>query len=116
LLSALHDSTGFQKALEANDGPASSMASDWPYAGYRLGVFSTGEEPQLEGPSGLGGFVRFYPVTALAEAGAHVDTFANWHSNVVVVRELVTGQQPMSAEEYRDVLVSQLNSLALAHA
>ncbi|KVE84736.1 hypothetical protein WI99_18810 [Burkholderia cepacia] len=50
------------------------------------------------------------PVNALAEAGAHVDTVANWHSNVVVDRELITGQQPMSAPEFGDVLVAKLNA------
>jgi putative intracellular protease/amidase len=73
-------------------------------------VFSTGEEQQLEGPNGLGGNVQFYPVNALAEAGAHVDTVANWHSNVVVDRELITGQQPMSAPEFGDVLVAKLKA------
>jgi putative intracellular protease/amidase len=58
---------------------------------------------------GWGGYVQFYPVNALAEAGAHVDTFANWHPNVVVDRELITGQQPMSAEEFGNTLVSKLN-------
>ncbi len=53
--------------------------------------------------------MQFYPVNALAEAGAHVDTFANWHPNVVVDRELITGQQPMSAEEFGNTLISKLN-------
>ena len=45
-----------------------------------------------------------------AEAGAHVDTVANWHSNVVVDRELITGQQPMSAPAFGDMLVEKLNA------
>jgi len=110
LLSTLSDPDAFVKSLIANDGKANSLAAGWPYAGYRVTVFSTGEEEQLEGPSGLGGNVQFYPVNALAEAGAHVDTVANWHSNVIVDRELITGQQPMSAPEFGDVLVKQLNA------
>jgi putative intracellular protease/amidase len=55
------------------------------------------------------GYVQFYPVNALAEAGAHVDTFTNWHRNVVVDRELITGQQPMFAEESGNALVAKLN-------
>ncbi|MGU7855175.1 hypothetical protein ACV22X_20795 [Burkholderia orbicola] len=35
---------------------------------------------------------------------------ANWHSNVVVDRELITGQQPMSAPEFGDVLVAKLKA------
>lgn len=110
LLSTLQDPDAFIASMVANDGKANSLAKGWPYAGYRLTVFSTGEEQQLEGPNGLGGNVQFYPVNALAEAGAHVDTLANWHSNVVVDRELITGQQPMSAPEFGDVLVAKLNA------
>jgi putative intracellular protease/amidase len=109
LLSTLSDSGAFQKALISGDGSASSLAQNWPYAGYHVTIFSTGEEEALEGPKGLGGYVQFYPVNALAEAGAHVDTFTNWHPNVVVDRELITGQQPMSAEEFGNTLVTKLN-------
>jgi putative intracellular protease/amidase len=110
LLSALNDPDAFVASLVANDGKANALAKGWPYAGYRLTVFSTGEEQQLEGPNGLGGSVQFYPVNALAEAGAHVDTIANWHSNVIVDRELITGQQPMSAPEFGDTLVAKLKA------
>lgn len=110
LLSTLSDPGAFIASMIAGDGKANGLAAGWPYAGYRVTVFSTGEEEQLEGPSGLGGNVQFYPVNALAEAGAHVDTVANWHSNVIVDRELITGQQPMSAPEFGDVLVKQLNA------
>lgn len=110
LLSALNDPDAFIAAMIAGDGKANSLATGWPYAGYRMTVFATGEEQQLEGLSGLGGNVQFYPVNALAEAGAHVDTVANWHSNVIVDRELITGQQPMSAPEFGDILVRQLKA------
>lgn len=112
LLSALQDPDAFVASLIANDGKANSLAKGWTYAGYRVTVFSTGVEQQLEGPNGLGGNVQFYPVNALAEAGAHVDSVANWHSNVVVDRELITAQQPMSAPEFGDVLVTKLNARA----
>lgn len=72
-------------------------------------MFSTGEEQALEGP-GLGGNVQFYPVNALAEAGAHVESVANWHSNVVIDRELIIGQKPMSAPAFGDALVAKLNA------
>lgn len=110
LLSALPDAQAFTQSMIANDGKANSLANGWPYAGYRLTIFSTGEEQALEGPNGLGGNVQFYPVNALAEAGAHVDTVANWHSNVIVDRELITAQQPMSAAEFGDTLVAKLNA------
>jgi putative intracellular protease/amidase len=108
LLSTLPDPDAFVASMIAGDGKANGLAKGWPYAGYRVTVFSTGEEQQLEGPSGLGGNVQFYPVNALAEAGARVESVANWHSNVIVDRELITGQQPMSATEFGDVLVAKL--------
>jgi putative intracellular protease/amidase len=110
LLSTLADSEAFQQALADRTGAANSLAKDWPYAGYRLTVFSTGEEQYLENAGALGGFVRYYPTAALAEAGAHVDTVADWHSNVIVDRELITGQQPMSATEFGDVLLQKLGA------
>jgi putative intracellular protease/amidase len=108
LLSTLSDSEAFQKALADKTGAANGLAKDWPYAGYRLTVFSTGEEQYLENAGALGGFVQYYPTAGLAEAGAHVDTVADWHSNVIVDRELITGQQPMSATEFGDVLLKKL--------
>ncbi len=112
LLSTLPDPDAFVASMIAGDGKANGVAKGWPYAGYRVTVFSTGEEEQLEGPNGLGGYVQFYPVNALAEAGARVESVANWHSNVVVDRELITGQQPMSAPEFGDVLVAKLKQHA----
>jgi putative intracellular protease/amidase len=109
LLSALRDPDAFIASMIANDGNANSLAAGWPYAGYHATIFSTGEEQALEGAGGLGGNVQFYPVNALAEAGARVETIANWHSNVVVDRELITAQQPMSAPEFGDVFVAKLN-------
>jgi putative intracellular protease/amidase len=109
LLSALPDPDAFIVSMIAGDGKASSLNTGWPYSGYRLTVFATGEEQALEGPGGLGGRVQYYPVNALAEAGARVETIANWHPNVVVDRELITGQQPMSAPAFGDALVAKLN-------
>ncbi|MCB8878845.1 type 1 glutamine amidotransferase domain-containing protein [Acidisoma cellulosilytica] len=111
LLSTLPDAPAFVASMIANDGKANALAQGWPYAGYRMTVFSTGEEQVLEGPGPLyiGGNVQFYPVNALAEAGARVISVANWHSNVVIDHELITGQQPMSASALGDVLVTRLN-------
>jgi putative intracellular protease/amidase len=112
LLSTLSDPDAFIASMAAGDGKANSLAKGWPYAGYRVTVFSTGEEEALEGPNGLGGDVQFYPVNALAEAGARVESVANWHPNVVVDHELITGQQPMSAPEFGDTLVARLKQHA----
>jgi putative intracellular protease/amidase len=112
LLSTLSDPDAFIASMAASDGKANSLAKGWPYAGYHVTVFSTGEEEALEGPNGLGGNVQFYPVNALAEAGARVESVANWHPNVVMDHELITGQQPMSAPEFGDTLVARLKQHA----
>jgi putative intracellular protease/amidase len=47
-----------------------------------------------------------------AEVRPDEGSVANWHSNVVVDHELITGQQPMSAPELGDVLVAKLKQHA----
>lgn len=110
LLSTLPDPDAFIASMVAHDGKANSLAKGWPYAGYHVTVFSTSEEQYLENAGALGGNVQYYPAFALAEAGAHVEAVADWHSNVVVDRELITAQQPMSAPEFGDVLVAKLKA------
>jgi putative intracellular protease/amidase len=112
LLSALPDPAAFQKAMIAGDFEASSkLATGWPYAGYRLTVFSSAEEHKIEGASGqLGGSVLFYAADALAQAGAHVDRVAAWQSNVVEDRELVSGEQPFSSDAVGTAFVAKLRA------
>jgi putative intracellular protease/amidase len=90
---------------------AARLASGWPYAGYHLTVFSSGEEHAIEGASGqLGGSVLFYAADALAQAGAHVDRVGAWQVNVVQDLELVSGQQPFSSDAFGDAFVAKLNN------
>jgi putative intracellular protease/amidase len=112
LLSTLADPGAFRTAMIAGDfTTANKLAAGWPYAGYRLTVFSSGEEHAIEGASGqLGGSVQFYAADALAEAGAHIDRLAAWHVNVVEDRELVSGQQPFSSDAFGDAFVAKLNA------
>jgi len=64
-----------------------------------------GEDTNQKNAGALGHHVQNHPVAALAEAGAHVDTAADCHGNVIIDRELVIGQQPMSAAEFAEVLL-----------
>ncbi|VVD59108.1 type 1 glutamine amidotransferase domain-containing protein [Pandoraea anhela] len=116
LLSTLSDPVAFRKAIIAGDTNATSqIAKGWPYAGYRLTTFSSGEEKFIEGPGAqLGGSVQFYAADALAEAGAHVDRVAAWQPNVVEDRELVSGQQPFSSEAFGDAFVAKLKTASKA--
>lgn len=110
LLAAVADPVGFRAALVAGDPyTAASLAGDWPYAGYRVTGFSTAEEAAIEGEGNqLGGQVQFYLPAALAQAGAHVDSTALWNPSVIVDRELVSGQQPFSAEAFAAAFVAKL--------
>ncbi|MFZ4876482.1 type 1 glutamine amidotransferase domain-containing protein [Janthinobacterium sp. Mn2066] len=112
LLSTLSDPLAFRKALIAGDIESTSkIAAGWPYAGYRLTVFSSAEEKFIEGPKAqLGGYVQFHAADALAEAGAHVDRVAAYHPNVVEDRELVSGEQPFSSDAFGDAFVARLDS------
>ncbi|MFJ5295452.1 type 1 glutamine amidotransferase domain-containing protein [Pseudomonas sp. NPDC088368] len=110
LLAAAHDPVALDKALiSGDDNAVKSLAKGWPYAGYKVSVFSKGEEQQIE-PGQLKGSVLFYNDDALAKAGAVVDNGEAWKPHVVVDRELVTAQQPFSDHEFGQKLVTALNA------
>lgn len=87
----------FRAALIAGDKvKASECAQGWIYAGYRMTVFSASEERAAE-DSLLHGKLYFNMPDALALAGATVSTDAEDSApDVVVDRELITGQNPSS--------------------
>lgn len=105
LLSALPDAPGFVSALEAGQPPA---RSDWSYSGYKVAVISNREE-ELAKPLLKGGEMKFYPQSALQQAGAQLSVeVAPWATNVVVDRELITGQNPASALAVGQALLTRL--------
>lgn len=110
LLSALPDAQAFVTGMVAGDTAVLERASkNWPYVGYRMTVFGTAEERMAE-QSQLNGKVLFYPAEALAEAGAIVESGKAWHNHVVQDRELITGRQPFSDEEFTRVFIAALNA------
>ena len=109
LLSTLPEAGRFQRAMiQGDDAAQGKRSAGWPYAGYRMTVFSTAEERMVE-PGMLGGPVAFYPGEALAAAGARDEYAGKWLSEVVQDRELITGQQPFSDEALSDLLIKALN-------
>ncbi|SDO70345.1 Putative intracellular protease/amidase [Rhodoferax sp. OV413] len=113
LLSTLPEAAKFQSSLIAGDTTAvKNLSKGWTYAGYKLSVFATSEEKQIEGSAQLGGQVLFYPDAALAAAGATIQNGADWQPNVVVDRELITGQQPLSADVFGKALMAKLATQA----
>jgi putative intracellular protease/amidase len=116
LLSTLKNPKAFRRAItKGNLRRLAELTEGWPYAGYRMTVFSTEEEKAIEGAGNrLGGYVPFYVANALARAGAHVEHAAPWQSKVVEDRELVTGQQPFSAEAFADAFVMKLSQAGVS--
>jgi|CXWL01.1.fsa_nt_gi putative intracellular protease/amidase len=113
LLSAMSDPDSFVAALEKGDAAATAaLSKGWIYKGYSMAIFTTAEEKQEE-PEGtdnaLGGYVKFYPDAAMESAGARVRRASKWTSNVVVDRELITGQNPMSDKALAAALVKALD-------
>lgn len=105
LLSTLADASAFTRQLESGN---TAKASDWTYAGYQFTVISNQEEELAKGLLN-GGAMKFYPQTALEQAGGVYRSNASpWTANVVIDRELVTGQNPGSALEVGKVLLERL--------
>lgn len=107
LLSTLPGNAAFVQRMERdNRAPA---PADWIYAGYQVTVISNDEEEQAKAALN-GGRMKFYPQTALQQAGVQYRSNAQpWQSNVVVDRELITGQNPASAQDVAKVLLERLD-------
>jgi putative intracellular protease/amidase len=114
LLSAMPDTEEYDQALVAGNASAATLRAlshGWLYAGYKITVFSKTEEQQIELPQ-LDGHLPDYNDEALAYAGAKIQNAAPWKPNVVVDREVITGQQPFSDHAFADVLLAKLNAKA----
>jgi putative intracellular protease/amidase len=108
LLSTLPETEKYNKELVAGHWPAlAKLAHDFPYAGYKIAVFSKAEEKMIEGPQ-LGGPAPYYNDEALAAAGLKVENNTPWQPKVVQDRELITGQQPFSDHAFADALIAKL--------
>ncbi|MEP7455035.1 type 1 glutamine amidotransferase domain-containing protein [Phyllobacterium sp. SB3] len=108
LISTLPDAARFDQALNSGDMAAlPQLAHDFPYAGYRVAIFSKAEEQEIEAPQ-LGGPAPYYNDEAMTAAGANVQNAEPWHPNVVQDRELITGQQPFSDSAFADALLAKL--------
>lgn len=107
LLSTLPNAQQFVDSLEA--GKSTAKPQDWIYDGYKMTVFSNEEEEAGKGWLG-GGEMKFYPQSALELAGGQYSQSADvWHPNVVVDRELITGQNPASAIEVAQAIISRFD-------
>jgi putative intracellular protease/amidase len=106
LISTLPDAKGFTKQLETM-GTAKADGK-WIYAGYKLTVLSNDEEELAKGLLG-GGQMKFYPQTALEQAGAqHSKAEKPFATHLVTDRELITGQNPASALSVAEEMLKRL--------
>ena len=112
VLRLLHDEGRIVAAI--GHGPAALLSAgggpggEWLFDGFRLTATSDEEEDQT--PIGRQGMVR-YLETALKNAGALFDDAASaWASHVVVDRNLITAQNPMSVNAAADAVLKRLGS------
>lgn len=107
-ISAIADPEAYVEALSSGDfKKAHELAHDWIYRDYPMTIFSKPEEVIAEQRK-LGGQVLYYPDAALKNAGAKMVVKPAGQSNVVVHKELVTGQNPASAEEFAQVFANKI--------
>lgn len=92
--------------LSAGGGPT----GEWLFDGYRLTAFSDEEEDQTRmGRKGM----AWYLETALKNAGAVFDDAPlAWTSHVVCDRNLITAQNPQSADAAADAVLARLGLLS----
>lgn len=110
ILAALPRARDFRAALAAGGkARATGLAQDWPYAGYGMTVFSESEERIAEEHL-LHGKLLFDMPEALRAAGGKVTTNpVDFAPNVVVDRELITGQNPSSDHAIAATLIEALD-------
>jgi putative intracellular protease/amidase len=108
LLAAQTNPASFSQELAGGRTPKSG---NFAYAGYRMTVFSTVEERQVE-QGAFKGRVQYYPEDGLRAAGAAVVVGEPWKSHVIVDRELITGQQPFSDDAFVEAFLTALKARA----
>jgi len=109
LTAALPEAAEYRAALIADDqDEAKALAEGWIYAGYKMTVFSASEEATAEKLL-LHGELYFDMPKALRLAGGEVTTNPkDFAPNVVVDRELITGQNPTSDHPIASSLIKAL--------
>jgi putative intracellular protease/amidase len=108
LLAATKDPAATQAALRAGHADeARQLASNWPYRGYKMTIFSD-EEEGIAAKNVFHAEPLFFPQQALEIAGSDVSAGTAWHPNVIQDRELVTGQNPGSDAALMDVVLPAL--------
>ncbi len=106
MLSALPDAAGFVSALESGKRPA--PPANWIYKGYKMTAFTDEEEEQSKGFLN-GGHMKLFPQDGLVAAGGNFVEGKPWSENVVLDREVISGQNPQSARAVAQAMLKKLN-------
>ncbi len=105
LLSAQDEPQTYNTAMKTQ---GSADANNWIYADYKMTIFSEAEEEVFES-SLENAKLLYYPSDAMATAGGDMKYSKMWTPNVVVDRELITGQNPFSDKLLAEKLIEQLD-------
>jgi putative intracellular protease/amidase len=109
LVAALDAAPAFRAALVAGDSAkARDLAPAWPYAGYRMTIFSESEEKMVEDKILHAKMYFTMPQALTAAGGEVVNTETDFAPHVIVDRELITGQNPRSDHAVGKALVEAL--------
>ena len=112
VLAALDHAREFRATLINGDKlKAHELAKGWQYVGYRMTVFSRSEEEYAE-KNVFHKKLIFNMPDALEAAGAEVVNADDFTSFVVVDRELITAQNPMSDHELAAKFIEVLDKAA----
>ena len=109
LVAAMPHAREFRAALIAGDETkAKEWAKGWPYAGYKMTIFSASEEKWVENDI-LHAKMYFNMPYALTTAGGDViNGSVDFEPHVIVDRELITGQNPRSDHPIAAKLIEAL--------
>lgn len=115
VVAAMPKAAEFRAAMiDGNAAKAAELAKGWQYAGYKMTVFSATEEKVVEDYI-LNAKMYFNMPEALEAAGGEVITTAvDFEPNVIVDRELITGQNPRSDHPISTAFVEALDRSLVA--
>lgn len=100
-----------QQYLQATVQQKAPVASNWIYQGYKMTIFSDAEETVFEA-SLNGDKLQYYPGKAMQQAGGKMQYSEAWTPNVVIDRELITGQNPFSDKALAAAMLDKLATAA----
>jgi putative intracellular protease/amidase len=97
LIATIPDAPAFWAALIAHDtAKAAALAKGWPYAGYKMTIYSNSESKPVEEQL-FHAKMLFHVADALQTAGGEMNIGnVDFAPHVVEDRELITGQNPRS--------------------